>query len=36
VAIIEGSMDAPEGTIRSHLLELKDLRMASVDAHPDA
>lgn len=36
VAIIEGSMDAPEGTIRSHLLEMKDLRMASVDAHPDA
>ena len=36
VAIIEGSMDAPEGTIRSHLLEMNDLRMASVDAHPDA
>jgi 23S rRNA pseudouridine1911/1915/1917 synthase len=36
VAIIEGSMQPPSGTIRSHLLERKDLRMRSVDAHPDA
>ncbi len=36
VAVIEGEMDPPSGTIRSHLLEQKDLRMRSVDAHPDA
>jgi len=36
VAVIEGSMQPPAGTIRSHLLERKDLRMQSVDAHPDA
>jgi 23S rRNA pseudouridine1911/1915/1917 synthase len=36
VAIIEGSIDPPNGTIRSNLLERKDLKMASVDAHPDA
>ena len=36
VAIIEGSMQPPAGTIRSHLLERKDLRMQSVEAHPDA
>lgn len=36
VAIIEGEMDPPNGTIRSHLRERKDLRMESVDAHPDA
>src|SRR5437867_9732087 len=36
IAIIEGSMEPPSGTIRSHLLERKDLRMQSVDAHPDA
>ena len=36
VAIIEGQLDPPEGTIRSHLRERRDLRMESVDAHPDA
>ncbi len=36
VAVIEGTMEPPAGTIRSHLLERKDLRMRSVDAHPDA
>lgn len=36
VAIIEGAMQPPAGTIRSNLLERKDLRMVSVDAHPDA
>ena len=36
VAVIEGEMDPPRGTIRSHLRERKDLRMESVDAHPDA
>ncbi len=36
VAIVEGTLDPPKGTIRSHLRERKDLRMESVDAHPDA
>lgn len=36
VAIIEGAIDPPSGTIRSNLIERKDLRMQSVDAHPDA
>ncbi len=36
IAIIEGEMDPPRGTIRSHLRERRDLRMESVDAHPDA
>ena len=36
VAIIEGEMKPPRGTIRSHLRERRDLRMESVDAHPDA
>ncbi|HEV7240324.1 MAG TPA: RluA family pseudouridine synthase [Thermoanaerobaculia bacterium] len=36
VAIIEGELDPPRGTIRSHLRERRDLRMESVDAHPDA
>ena len=36
VAIIEGAIDPPRGTIRSNLRERKDLRMESVDAHPDA
>ena len=36
VAIIEGEMKQPRGTIRSHLRERRDLRMESVDAHPDA
>src|SRR5947207_3698944 len=36
IAIIEGKIDPPSGTIRSYLFERKDLRMVSVDAHPDA
>ncbi len=36
VAVIEGTINPPSGTIRSHLLERRDLRMQSVDAHPDA
>jgi 23S rRNA pseudouridine1911/1915/1917 synthase len=36
VAVIEGELDPPRGTFRSHLRERKDLRMESVDAHPDA
>ena len=36
VAIIEGEMDPPKGTIRSYLRERKDLRMESVEIHPDA
>ena len=36
IAIIEGAIEPPAGTIRSHLLERKDLKMQSVDAHPDA
>jgi 23S rRNA pseudouridine1911/1915/1917 synthase len=36
IAIIEGAMDLPSGTIRSYLRERKDLRMESVEPHPDA
>jgi 23S rRNA pseudouridine1911/1915/1917 synthase len=36
IAIIEGVIDPPAGTIRSYLFERKDLRMVSVDARPDA
>jgi len=36
IAIIEGAIEPPAGTIRSNLLERKDLRMQSVAAHPDA
>jgi RluA family pseudouridine synthase len=36
IAIIQGAMQPPSGTIRSHLIERKDLRMQSVEAHPDA
>ena len=36
IAIIERAIEPPAGTIRSHLLERKDLKMQSVDAHPDA
>jgi len=36
VAVIEGEMDPPHGTIRSNLRERRDLRMESVDFHPDA
>lgn len=36
VAIIEGSMDPPQGMIESMLLERRDLKMVSVQSHPDA
>jgi len=36
IAIIEGALPEPAGTIRSHLLERRDLRMVSVKAHRDA
>ena len=36
VAIVEGELKPPRGTIRSHLRERRDLRMESVGAHPDA
>lgn len=36
VAIIEGAIDPPSGTIRSHLFERRDLHMQSVKARPDA
>jgi 23S rRNA pseudouridine1911/1915/1917 synthase len=36
VAIIEGEIDPPSGTIRSHLMERRDLRMQSVHEHPEA
>jgi 23S rRNA pseudouridine1911/1915/1917 synthase len=36
VAIIEGTIDPAEGTIESNLLEKQDLKMVSVDAHPDS
>src|SRR5687768_2081915 len=36
VAIIEGEMNPPRGTIESYLRERKDLRMESVKSHPDA
>jgi 23S rRNA pseudouridine1911/1915/1917 synthase len=36
IAVIEGAIDPPSGTIRSNLRERRDLRMESVDAHPDA
>jgi len=36
VCVVEGALDPPRGTFRSHLRERKDLRMESVEAHPDA
>ena len=36
VAIVEGKMDPPHGTIQSHLLERPNLRMESVKRHPEA
>ena len=36
VAVVEGHLDPPKGTFRSHLRERRDLRMESVKAHPDA
>jgi len=36
IAIVEGEMDPEEGTFRSFLRERRDLKMESVDEHPDA
>jgi 23S rRNA pseudouridine1911/1915/1917 synthase len=36
VAIIEGAMSSPSGTFRSHLREMRDLKMVSVAPHPEA
>lgn len=36
VALVEGAMDPEEGTFRSYLREMRDLKMVSVDVHPDA
>jgi RluA family pseudouridine synthase len=36
VAIVEGTMEPPRGTIRSHLFERADLKMVSVEPRPDA
>jgi len=36
VALVEGMMDPEAGTFRSFLRERKDLKMESVDEHPDA
>lgn len=36
VAIIEGAIEPPRGTIQSYLRERRDLRMESVKEHPDA
>jgi 23S rRNA pseudouridine1911/1915/1917 synthase len=36
VALVEGVMDPEEGTFRSYLREMRDLKMVSVDVHPDA
>ncbi|HEV8434046.1 MAG TPA: RluA family pseudouridine synthase [Thermoanaerobaculia bacterium] len=36
IAVIEGTLPQASGSIRSHLLERRDLRMVSVKAHKDA
>src|SRR5205809_281161 len=36
VAIVEGTIDPPRGTIRSHLVERPDLKMVSVEPRADA
>ena len=36
VAIIEGGLEPPSGTFRSHLFERRDLRMVSVKPRPEA
>jgi 23S rRNA pseudouridine1911/1915/1917 synthase len=36
VAIIEGNLEPPSGTFRSHLFERRDLRMVSVKPRPEA
>lgn len=36
IAIIEGALEPPSGTFASHLREMRDLKMVSVKAHPEA
>lgn len=36
IAVVAGEMDPRDGTFRSYLREMRDLKMVSVDAHPDA
>lgn len=36
IAVVEGEMDPVEGTFRTYLKEMRDLKMVSVDPHPDA
>ena len=36
IAVIEGKIDPPSGTLQSHLLEKPNLKMESVKRHPDA
>ena len=36
IAVIEGAIDPPRGTIRSHLFERRDLKMESVEPRLDA
>ncbi|MEK6372146.1 MAG: RluA family pseudouridine synthase [Acidobacteriota bacterium] len=36
VAIVEGAIEPPRGTIRSHLFERRDLKMVSVEPRPGA
>jgi 23S rRNA pseudouridine1911/1915/1917 synthase len=36
VAVVEGVVDPPRGTIRSHLFERPDLKMVSVEPRPEA
>ncbi|HEV7764561.1 MAG TPA: RluA family pseudouridine synthase [Thermoanaerobaculia bacterium] len=36
IALVEGEMDPEEGTFRSFLRERRDLKMVSVDEHPEA
>ena len=36
VAVIEGEMDPSAGTFRTYLREMRDLKMVSVEVHPDA
>ena len=36
IAIVKGEMEPPAGTFRSHLREMRDLKMVSVKLHPEA
>ncbi len=36
VGVIEGAIEPGDGTIRSNLLERRDLKMVSVESHPDS